>query len=63
MSQLSPIGEVRVEGVIWRAKSRSGDDVPLGAPVEVKSVDGISLTVERITEETKPGGVERAGQG
>jgi membrane-bound serine protease (ClpP class) len=63
VSQLSPIGEVRVEGVIWKAKSRSGADVPLGAPVEVKSVDGITLTVERIIEETKPGGVERAAQG
>ena len=46
VSRLSPVGEVRLEGVVWRARSVSGD-VPEGEPVEVKAVEGIALVVER----------------
>ncbi len=46
VSPLSPIGEVRVEGVIWRARSVSGE-LGKGEPVEVKAVEGISLVVEK----------------
>ena len=46
VARLSPVGEVRVEGVIWRARSTSGE-IPEGEPVEVKAVEGISLVVER----------------
>jgi len=46
VSRLSPVGEVRVEGVIWRARSTSGELLE-GEPVEVKAVEGIALVVER----------------
>jgi membrane-bound serine protease (ClpP class) len=46
VSALSPVGEVRVEGVIWRAKSLSGE-LTKGESVDVKAVEGISLVVER----------------
>lgn len=37
-------GRVRVRGEIWAA--RSGSAVPVGAPVRVVRVDGLSLEVE-----------------
>jgi membrane-bound serine protease (ClpP class) len=46
VSRLSPVGEVRLEGVIWRARSTSGELLE-GEPVEVKAVEGIALVVER----------------
>jgi membrane-bound serine protease (ClpP class) len=49
VSKLSPVGEARVEGVIWRAKSASGD-VGEGELVVVKAVEGLSLIVERSEE-------------
>ncbi len=42
---LSPTGEVRVEGVVWRARSASGD-MPEGRTVKVKAVEGLVLVVE-----------------
>jgi membrane-bound serine protease (ClpP class) len=58
VSQLSPVGEVRVEGVIWKARSLSGF-VPAGAPVIVKAVEGIALSVENVIEESESGGAEQ----
>ena len=46
VSTLSPVGEVRVEGVIWRARSLSGE-LHAGEKIQVKAVEGISLVVER----------------
>jgi membrane-bound serine protease (ClpP class) len=49
LSPLSPIGEVRVEGIIWRAKSDSGA-LSVGDEVVVKRVDELVLTVGRPAE-------------
>jgi membrane-bound serine protease (ClpP class) len=39
-----PIGEVRMEGEVWRARCDAGADV--GEPVLVRSRDGLTLVVE-----------------
>jgi len=43
---LSPTGEVRLEGVTWRARSLSGD-IAQGERVKVRSVEKLVLLVER----------------
>jgi membrane-bound serine protease (ClpP class) len=49
VSDLNPKGEVRVEGVIWRAESLSGDIVK-GERVTVKTLRGLVVTVEKVQE-------------
>ncbi len=45
VTKLSPRGEVRVEGVVWRARVEQGE-VPVGTGVIVKSVEELELRVE-----------------
>jgi membrane-bound serine protease (ClpP class) len=51
ITDLKPRGEVRVEGVIWRAESASGD-IAKGEPVRVKALKGLLLIVEKPQEAT-----------
>lgn len=52
VSPVSPVGEVRIEGVVWRAKSMSGD-IPVGEKVVVKGIEGLTLIVERVQTSEK----------
>jgi membrane-bound serine protease (ClpP class) len=52
-STLSPVGEVRVEGVVWRA--RSSQELPAGSAVEVEAVEGLVLRVAKVE---KPSGAK-----
>jgi membrane-bound serine protease (ClpP class) len=46
---LNPIGQVFVEGALWRARTREGQsDLAVGEQVRVLDVDGLTLTVERV---------------
>lgn len=42
-----PVGQVRVEGELWRARCEEGADV--GEPVRVQALEGLTLLVERST--------------
>ena len=53
LTPLSPDGDVRIEGIIWRARSVSGD-VKAGDRVRVKSVEQLVLVVERAEEGSAP---------
>jgi membrane-bound serine protease (ClpP class) len=46
VTDLKPEGEVRVVGIIWRAKSISGE-IKKGESVRVKSLENLVLTVEK----------------
>ncbi len=46
---LDPIGQVFVEGALWRART-TGDKVPVGTRVRVESVDGLTLMVSAVAE-------------
>lgn len=46
VSTLSPTGEVRVEGIIWRARTSSGE-IKEGEPVVVRAIEGLVLLVEK----------------
>jgi membrane-bound serine protease (ClpP class) len=45
----APLGQVYVQGALWRARAADGDGAPLsvGDRVRVESVDGLTLTVRR----------------
>ena len=51
ITDLKPNGEVRVGGLVWRAKSVSGD-ISKGEPVKVKSLKDLVLTVEKVIPDT-----------
>jgi membrane-bound serine protease (ClpP class) len=46
ITDLNPEGEVRVEGLIWKAKSISGDVVK-GGSVRIKTIETLTLIVEK----------------
>jgi membrane-bound serine protease (ClpP class) len=48
---LTPDGIVRVSSEEWRATSADGSTIPGGAPVLVTKLDGLVLTVDRVTPE------------
>jgi membrane-bound serine protease (ClpP class) len=48
---LTPDGIVRVSSEEWRATSADGTTIPAGAPVMVTKLDGLVLTVDRVTPE------------
>jgi membrane-bound serine protease (ClpP class) len=45
---LAPVGQVYVDGALWRA--RADAPVPVGAKVEVEDVDGLTLTVRPLSQ-------------
>ncbi len=46
---LNPIGQIFVEGALWRARSiTEGEQIPVGERVRVREVDGLTLIVERV---------------
>jgi len=46
---LAPKGQIRVRGEIWQAQS--AEPVPVGAPVEVVHVRGLTLEVRALRRE------------
>jgi membrane-bound serine protease (ClpP class) len=57
ITDLTPKGEVRVEGVIWRAESASGN-IAKGDRVNVKALRGLVLIVEKTPEAKADGKAE-----
>jgi membrane-bound serine protease (ClpP class) len=49
VTDLKPEGEVRVAGVVWRARSISGD-IQKGKSVKVRSIENLELTVEKVDQ-------------
>lgn len=46
IDNLQGIGQVKLEGMDWSARSTDGSKIPVGSVVVVKSVDGVKLIVE-----------------
>ena len=44
-TDVDPIGQVFVEGALWRARSADGDPIAAGTEVTVAEVDGLTLVV------------------
>lgn len=45
IKELSPEGQVKIRGEIWRAKSKGEENIPEGSEIEVVGEDGIVLIV------------------
>jgi membrane-bound serine protease (ClpP class) len=52
VTDLTPRGEVRVQGEIWRAESSSGN-IQKGEQVQVKAISGLVVIVEKNQKQTK----------
>lgn len=48
--ELNPQGEVRIEGIIWKARSSNGKNIDTGQIVVVKKIENISVVVEKINK-------------
>ena len=56
---LDPVGQVFVEGALWRARVDDGvAPVPAGSRVRVREVDGLTLQVEPVPVEEGAGDAE-----
>ena len=49
VTDLKPDGEVRAGGIVWRARSTSGE-IKRGEPVRVKSLENLVLKVEKVDQ-------------
>jgi membrane-bound serine protease (ClpP class) len=47
---LDPEGQVFVAGALWRARTSAGERIGLGTRVRIKSVDGLTLDVEPVSD-------------
>jgi membrane-bound serine protease (ClpP class) len=47
---LDPEGQVFVFGALWRARTSAGEPIGLGNRVRIKSVDGLTLDVEPVSD-------------
>ena len=53
---LTPSGKVSIAGVLWNAVSLSGETIDNGQPVEVLSIERLTLYVDRLAATSKPWG-------
>jgi membrane-bound serine protease (ClpP class) len=53
LTDLNPAGEVRVEGIVWRARVAAGA-IPAGSTVKVTGREGLSLVVEPTEKPVSP---------
>lgn len=51
VQRLSPTGKVSVKGELWTAISCSGETIEVGEQVEVLSIEGLTLQVDRVSSE------------
>jgi membrane-bound serine protease (ClpP class) len=52
---LDPLGQVFVEGALWRARVPDGPRLETGERVRVESIDGLTLTVRPLKESAEQG--------
>jgi hypothetical protein len=48
VQSLTPAGKVMIQGVLWNAVSVSGEGIEVGEPIEVISVERLTLYVDRL---------------
>ena len=49
---LDPVGQVYVDGALWKARSKSDGAIPVGNRVRIESVDGLTLMVSSLGGES-----------
>lgn len=51
IDNLEERGAVRLDGVIWSARSESGEVIPVGTKIVVRRIAGVKVWVEPVAEE------------
>ena len=51
IDNLAPAGQVKLDAMIWTARSTTGENISAGAVVKVDRVEGVKLYVTKIEEE------------
>jgi membrane-bound serine protease (ClpP class) len=52
---LDPVGQVFVDGALWRARTDGEAEIGLGSRVRVAAVDGLTLVVQPLSREGETG--------
>lgn len=47
INNINAVGEVKVQGKVWSARTADGSSVPVGALVRILRIEGVKLIVER----------------
>lgn len=55
---LDPEGQIFIQGALWKARTKTGEEIGLGNRVRVRSVDGLTLEVEPLADRD-PASVEK----
>lgn len=50
IDNLKETGAVRLDGVIWTARSESGETIPVGTIITVRRIEGVKVWVEPVAE-------------
>jgi len=51
IDNLAPAGQVKLDAMIWTARSTTGENISAGAVVKVDRIEGVKLYVTKIEEE------------
>lgn len=53
INSLEGVGQIKVDGEIWSAKTETNDIILKGTKVKILKIDGVKLIVSPIKEENK----------
>ena len=48
IDNLAAVGTVKVDGVVWSARSASGAHIPVGTVVAIQAVEGVKAIVKPV---------------
>lgn len=51
IDNLASLGQVKLDGMVWTARSKEGETIKKGSKAKVLSIEGVKLIVEALTEE------------
>lgn len=53
IDNLAPTGQVKLGGMVWTARSVSGDPIPVGTQIRVERIEGVKVLVSPVPELSK----------
>lgn len=53
IDNLAPAGQVKLGGMVWTARSVSGDIIPVGTQIRVERIEGVKVLVSPVPELSK----------
>ncbi len=53
IDNLAPAGQVKLGGMVWSARSVSGDPIPVGTQIRVEKIEGVKVLVSPVPELSK----------